>query len=86
MYGAVRKSFPNCLDIVSYKMLELKICYIKILPSKIKNRNLHVKIRERVLRYILRLNFNFRFHLFIYFLRRVCVFGCEHDRTTTHSS
>ena len=36
MYGAVRKSFPNCLDIVSYKMLELKICYIKILPSKIK--------------------------------------------------
>ena len=41
MYGAVRKSFPNCLDIVSYKMLELKICYIKILPSKIKNRNLH---------------------------------------------
>ena len=36
MYGAVRKSFPNCLDIVSYKMLELKICYIKILPSKKK--------------------------------------------------
>ena len=25
MYGAVRKSFPNCLDIVSYKMLELEI-------------------------------------------------------------
>ena len=44
MYGAVQKSFPNCLDIVSNKMLELKICYIKILPSKIKHRNLHVKI------------------------------------------
>ena len=38
MYGAVRKSFPNCLylDIVSYKMFELKICYVKILPSKRK--------------------------------------------------
>ena len=49
MYGAVRKSFPNCLylDIVSYKMFELKICYVKILPSKIKNRNLHVKIRRK---------------------------------------
>ena len=33
MYGAVRKSFPNCLDIVSYKMLELKICYIKTLKA-----------------------------------------------------
>ena len=47
MYGAVPKSFPNCLDIVSYKMFELKICYVKILPSKIKNRNLHVKIRGK---------------------------------------
>ena len=47
MYGAVRISFPNCLDIVSYKMLDLKICYIKILPSKKKNRNLHVKIRGK---------------------------------------
>ena len=47
MYGAVQKSFPNCLDIVPYKMLELKICYIKILPSKIKYRNLHVKIRGK---------------------------------------
>ena len=43
MYGAVRKSFPNCLDIVSYKMLELKICYIKILPSKIKTQWLFVR-------------------------------------------
>ena len=48
MYGAVRKSFPNCLDIVSNKFgVENFICYIKILPSKIKNRNLHVKIRGK---------------------------------------
>ena len=75
MYGAVRKSFPNCLDIFPYKMLELKICYIKILPSKIKKKIYTSKYGERVLRYRLRLNFYFRFHLFIYFLR-VCVFGC----------
>ena len=35
------------------------------------------KYGERVLRYRLRLNFYFRFHLFIYlFFARVCVFGC----------
>ena len=28
MYGAVPKSFPNCLDIVSNKMLELKILFV----------------------------------------------------------
>ena len=82
MYGAVRKSFPNCLDIVSYKMLELKICYIKILPSKIKKPEIYTsKYGERVLRYRLRLNFYFRFHLFIYlfiylFFACVCVWLC----------
>ena len=47
MYGAVRKSFPNCLDIVSYKMLEFENFLHQDLPSKIKNRNLHVKIRGK---------------------------------------
>ena len=28
MYGAVRKYFPNCLDIVSDKILELKILFV----------------------------------------------------------
>ena len=81
MYGAVRKSFPNCLDIDSNKMLELKICYIKILPSKIKKTEIYTsKYGERVLRYRLRLNFYFRFYLAIYLFFCVCVCLAVYDK------
>ena len=50
-------------------MLELKICYIKILPSKIKNRNLHVKIRGKSSAVQIAVKFLFSF-LFIYLLFR----------------
>ena len=75
MYGAVRKSFPNCLDIVSYKMLELEILLHQ--DPSFENKKPKSTRQNTGKEFCGMLNVYFRFHLFIYFLRVcVCVFGC----------